>query len=93
MKDSETNKLLNSLIKARTKYESCIGEISAYAKKYMEFPYDDTVFCDYQPSDGYVIVLDAGISYAPYNMPLESFFRIAKEKGIVTVGDFDKYSI
>ncbi|SBV91851.1 hypothetical protein [uncultured Dysgonomonas sp.] len=92
MKDSETKKLLNNAIKARTKYESCVGKISAYAKIYIEFPYDDTVSCEYQPSDGYVIVLDAG-SLNPYNMPLESFFSIAKENGIVTIDDFDKYSI
>ena len=92
MRTKETKKLLNNVIKAKSKYESCIGEISAYAKIYMEFPYCDDVSCEYQQSDGYVIVLDT-VSRIPYNMPLDIFFKITKEKGIVTIDDFDKYSI
>lgn len=93
MKEKEEKKLLYNVAKAKAKYDSCMGDIASYAKQHTEFPYDDIVFCEFQASDGYVIVLDAGNSCAPYNMPLDNFFRIVKEKGIVTIDDFDRESI
>ena len=92
MKTKEISKLKERAQKARLRYDSCLGDISTFAKKYVEFPYDDIVFCDYQPSDGFVIVLDAD-AHTPYNMPMVTFFEIADKNGIVTIADFKTRSI
>lgn len=61
--------LLSRAHKANIRLENCCGAIAAEVQKKISW---QEVSCLFQPSDGFVIMVDLG-GYAPENIPVQCF--------------------
>jgi len=66
---TKLEQLLNRANKAEIRLDNCCGAIAKEIQK--KIPWQE-VTCNFQPSDGFVIMVDLG-NYAPENIPVQCF--------------------
>lgn len=74
---------------AENKLNAACEAIAAEVQKKIEW--DTNISCEYQPSDGFVIVIDDPNSNAPLNQPLSYFIDTWKDHKTYTKRDIEHY--